>query len=189
MQLFQLEPPPVVCYVRRRFQCRFYIERTLVKLALELEHTIHNPPSRRARPLRPRSPPPGGLFQDQHWRIATAPFPLGEKVARELQTLGRLLLQFYRAVNLLYRQSAAGKQPAWVADWLDRGKPQHLIDLQRDAAFKNDTPRVIRPDILLTDSGLSIIELDSVPGGIGLTAWLNKSYSALDFPVLGGAEA
>lgn len=120
--------------------------------------------------------------------MATAPFPLGDKVAREFQTLGRLLLQFYRAVNLLYRQSAAGKQPPWVADWLDRGKPQRLIDLQRDQTFKNDVPRVIRPDVLLTDAGLSIIELDSVPGGIGLTAWLNKTYSALDFPVLGGAE-
>lgn len=149
--------------------------------------TTNRPPAERAQFVR-NNLPVGGLFQDQHWRVATSPFPLGEKAAREFQTLGRLLLQFYRAVNLLYRLSAAGKQPAWVADWLDRGKPQHLIDLQRDPAFKNDVPRVIRPDILLTDAGLSIIELDSVPGGIGLTAWLNKTYSALDFPVLGGAE-
>jgi hypothetical protein len=132
--------------------------------------------------------PSGGLFQDQHWRVATAPFPVGDKVAREFESLGRVLLQFYRAINLLYRQSAAGKQPAWVADWLDRGKPQHLIDLQRDAAFKNEVPRVIRPDVLLTDSGLSIIELDSVPGGIGLTAWLNQTYAALGSPVLGSGD-
>ena len=38
-------------------------------------------------------------------------------------------------------------------------------------------PRVIRPDILLTENGFSITELDSVPGGIGLTAWLNQTYS------------
>jgi hypothetical protein len=132
--------------------------------------------------------PPGGLFQDQHWRVATVPFALGEKVTREFQSLGRVLLQFYRAVNLLYRQSIAGKQPPWVADWLERGKPPELIDWLRDPAFKNDVPRVIRPDILLTDSGLSIIELDSVPGGIGLTAWLNQTYAALRFPVLGGAD-
>jgi hypothetical protein len=154
---------------------------------LNTQLTTTRPPAERAQFVRDHLPS-GGLFQDQHWRVATSPFPLGEKVVREFQTLGRLLLQFYRAVNLLYRQSAAGKQPPWVADWLDRGKPPHLVDLQRDPAFKNDVPRVIRPDILLTDSGLSIIELDSVPGGIGLTAWLNKTYSALDFPVLGGAE-
>ena len=132
--------------------------------------------------------PPQGLFQDQHWRVATAPFPLSDKTARELQTLGRVLLQYYRAINVLHRQSIAGKQPSWVADWLERGKPRQLIEWQRDAVFKSDVPRVIRPDVLLTDSGLSIIELDSVPGGIGLTAWLNQTYSSLGFPVLGGGE-
>lgn len=149
--------------------------------------TAERLPADRAQFVRAQLPA-GGLFQDQHWRVATTPLALGEKVAREFDTLGRVLLQFYRAINLLYRQSVAGKQPAWIAEWLDRGKPQRLVDLQRDPAFKNDVPRVIRPDILLTEEGLSIIELDSVPGGIGLTAWLNKTYSALAFPVLGRAE-
>ena len=93
--------------------------------------------------------------------------------------MGRVLLQFYRAVNLLYRKSAEGKQPEWVASWLDLGKPAELVALQRSPAFKNDVPRVIRPDILLTEQGVSITELDSVPGGIGLTAWLGKTYSIL----------
>ena len=93
--------------------------------------------------------------------------------------MGRVLLQFYRAVNLLYRKSAEGKQPEWVARWLDQGKPAGLIELQRSPIFKNDVPRVIRPDILLTETGFSITELDSVPGGIGLTAWLGKTYSVV----------
>jgi hypothetical protein len=121
--------------------------------------------------------PPGGLFADQHWRISPAPFLLEGALAGELETLGRVLLQFNRAVNLLYRQSASGKQPAWIAAWLDRGKPGALIELQRAAVFKNDLPRVIRPDLLLTSDGFSITELDSVPGGIGLTAWLNRTYA------------
>src|SRR5580698_911754 len=123
--------------------------------------------------------PPGGLFAGMEWQIAPAPFPLGESLAAEIESLGRVLLQFYRAVNLLYRKSAEGKQPEWVACWLDLGKPRELIELQRSAAFKNEIPRVIRPDILLTENGVSITELDSVPGGIGLTAWLNKTYSQL----------
>jgi hypothetical protein len=121
--------------------------------------------------------PPGGLFAGQTWRTSSAPFPLGEKLAQELDSLGRVLVQFYRAVNLLYRRSAEGKQPDWVARWLDLGKPDHLIELQRHAAFKQDVPRVIRPDILLTDDGFAITELDAVPGGIGLTAWLNQAYA------------
>jgi hypothetical protein len=121
--------------------------------------------------------PAGGLFAGLDWRISPTPFPLGENLAKEIESLGRVLLQFYRAVNLLYRKSAEGKQPEWVARWLDQGKPAGLIELQRSLAFKNDVPRVIRPDILLTENGFSITELDSVPGGIGLTAWLNKTYA------------
>lgn len=155
---------------------------------------MHPPPSTAAdaaRFIRDRLPP-GGLFADQHWRIAPEPFALGPDLARELESFGRVLLQFYRAVNLLYRQSVAGKQPSWVADWLDRGKPADLIALQRAPAFKNDLPRIIRPDLLLTESGVAVTELDSVPGGIGLTAWLNQTYSVLHAPssieVLGGSR-
>jgi hypothetical protein len=121
--------------------------------------------------------PASGLFAGLDWRISPTPFPLGENLAKEMESLGRVLLQFYRAVNLLYRRSVEGKQPAWIAEWLDHGKPRELIELQRSTAFKNDVPRVIRPDILLTETGISITELDSVPGGIGLTAWLNQAYS------------
>ena len=121
--------------------------------------------------------PANGLFAGLEWRISPEPFSLGANLAKEIESLGRVLLQFYRAVNLLYRKSAEGKQPEWVARWLDLGKPAELIALQRSPAFKNDVPRVIRPDILLTETGISITELDSVPGGIGLTAWLEKTYS------------
>jgi hypothetical protein len=135
--------------------------------------------------------PKDGLFDGLEWRVSPAPFPLGEKLAGELENLGRLLLQFNRGVNLLYRHSLSGKQPAWIAAWLDQGKPAAILELQRAAAFKNELPRVIRPDIILTDSGPIITELDSVPGGIGLTAWLNQTYSALPGggpPVIGGPD-
>jgi hypothetical protein len=132
--------------------------------------------------------PANGLFADMDWRISPAPFALGDDLAIELETLGRVLLQFNRAVNLLYRQSVAGKQPAWVSAWLDCGKPAKLIELQRAAPLKNDLPRVIRPDLLLTDQGLALTELDSVPGGIGLTAWLNQTYTQIGGGVLGGPD-
>jgi hypothetical protein len=137
-----------------------------------------NSPTEQANFIRD-SIPAGGLFAGLEWKISPAPFPLGENLAQEIESLGRVLLQFYRAVNLLYRKSAEGKQPEWAARWLDLGKPRELIELQRAAAFKSDVPRVIRPDILLTENGFSITELDSVPGGIGLTAWLNQTYCQL----------
>src|SRR6266581_3599507 len=134
-------------------------------------------PAEQAKFIREQIPA-GGLFAGMEWKISPTPFPLGD-LAKEIESLGRVLLQFYRAVNLLYRRSVEGKMPDWVARWLDLGKPADLIALQRSNAFKSDIPRVIRPDILINEHGLSITELDSVPGGIGLTAWLNSTYSKL----------
>ncbi len=131
--------------------------------------------------------PAEGLFAGETWRCATQPLPLDKDVTSRIDKLGRVFLQFYRALNLLYRHSVEGKQPAWVADWLERGKPADLIELQRSSALKGELPRVIRPDLLITENGFAVSELDSVPGGIGLTGWLNQSYSQAGFNVLGGA--
>ncbi|KAB2661245.1 MAG: hypothetical protein DVB31_12600 [Verrucomicrobia bacterium] len=132
--------------------------------------------------------PSGGLFAGQTWRVSPRPLALPAAFIGELEFLGRVLLQFYRATSLLYRRSLEGKAPEWVAALLDQGKPAGLIAWQRDAAYRNEVPRVIRPDVLLTDGGFVISELDSVPGGIGATDWLNATYAALGDPVVGGAD-
>lgn len=136
------------------------------------------PAAERARKVQ-AAIPAGGLFDGAVWRISPEAFPLSSDLVAELDSLGRVLLQFYRAVNLLYRRSIDGKMPSWVAQLLDQGKPECLIARQRDPAFKNDLPRVIRPDVLLTENGFAISELDSIPGGIGLTHWLNQTYATL----------
>src|SRR3954465_9019430 len=107
-------------------------------------------PEASARFVR-ESLPSAGLFAGMDWRTSPAPFPIGEKLAREFEGLGRVLLQFYKAINLLYRHSIDGKQPKWVAALLDQGKPSEQIEWQRSAAFKSEVPRVIRPDVLLTE--------------------------------------
>ncbi|MDB6019198.1 MAG: hypothetical protein JWR19_3687 [Pedosphaera sp.] len=148
---------------------------------------MQNTAADRARFIR-NNLPAAGLFAGHDWRISPTPFHLGAELVKDLEKLGRIFLQFNKAVNRLYRLSIDGKQPPWVAAWLDQGKPDELIALQRSATLKNEWPRVIRPDLLLTDGGLSITELDSVPGGIGLTAWLNQTYSQLGSEVIGGAD-
>jgi hypothetical protein len=140
----------------------------------------------RARFVREQLPAEG-LFAGHDWRVSPAPFPLSPAVTKELEGLGRVLLQFYRSVNLLYRKSVEGKMPEWVGRWLDQGKPEELVSLQRSQAMKNELPRVIRPDLLITEHGLSVTELDSVPGGIGLTACLNQVYTQTGAEVIGGA--
>ena len=143
--------------------------------------------ARRATYIREQLPK-GGLFAGHQWRIATKPFELQKNLADELENLGRILLKFYRSADLLYRQSVSGKQPQWVAKHLDLGKPEEVIDLQRENRTKTTLPAIIRPDILLTDEGYIITELDSVPGGIGLTAWLNQTYAECGADIIGGKD-
>lgn len=132
--------------------------------------------------------PEGGLFAGHEWRIATEPFWLDQNQSRELEEMGRILLAFYQALNRLYRASVDGKQPDWIARWLELGKPEEVIQLQRSGRFKSDVPRVIRPDLLWTEDGFRLTELDSVPGGIGLTAWLQQAYAKFFPGVIGGAD-
>ena len=132
--------------------------------------------------------PKEGLFAAKDWLLSPEAFPIDHKFAAELEQLGHRLFVFQRACNQLYQLSVRGKQPEWVARYLDAGKPKELIEFSRRKEIRDDLPRVIRPDLILTDTGYIIAEIDSVPGGIGLTAWLNQTYSRFDGEIIGGAE-
>ena len=143
-------------------------------------------PAERARYVRDQLPA-GGLFAGLTWRIAPTAFPLPAELVQQFETLGPQLLAFYRACNTLYRHSLAGKQPKWVAQYLDAGKPAQLLEFSRSERIKSHVPRVIRPDVILNDGNFFITELDSVPGGIGLTGWLGKTHAELGENIVGGA--
>ncbi len=132
--------------------------------------------------------PKKGFFAEKDWLLSSDPFPIGKKFVGELEQLGHRLFVFQRACNQLYQLSVKGKQPEWIARYLDAGKPRELIEFSRRKEIRDDLPRVIRPDLILTENGYVIAEVDSVPGGIGLTAWLNQTYSAFDNGIIGGPD-
>lgn len=133
--------------------------------------------------------PPEGLFADKDWLLSPEPFVIDAKLGEQLEKLGHRLNLFNKACNELYQRSVSGKQPAWIADYLDRGKPPELVEYSRRKQFRADLPSVIRPDLVLTEEGFTIAELDTVPGGIGLTQWLNATYASFGtHDVLGGAN-
>src|SRR5436190_6333237 len=132
--------------------------------------------------------PREGLFAEKAWLLSPDAFPVEKKFVAELEQLGHRLFVFQRACNQLYQLSIKGKQPAWVARYLDAGKPKELIEFSRRKEIRDDLPRVIRPDLILTEKGYIIAEIDSVPGGIGLTGWLNQTYSTFDSEIIGGAD-
>jgi hypothetical protein len=129
--------------------------------------------------------PKEGLFAEKEWLLSPDPFPIDKKFLADLEQLGHRLFVFQRACNQLYQLSVKGKQPGWIARYLDAGKPKELIEFSRRKEIRDDLPRVIRPDLILTENGYIIAEIDSVPGGIGLTAWLNQTYSKFDNAIIG----
>ena len=138
------------------------------------------------------------LFEDKTWQLSPEAWPLTAEQVAQLEAIGAACLEFHQALETLYLRSVAGKNllrnkpllAPWVADYLDRGKPAALIAHARDPKNRGAFPTVLRPDLLLTDEGFVLTELDSVPGGIGLTAFLNRLYGgATDPAVLGHGDA
>ncbi len=125
------------------------------------------------------------LFEAKTWRLSPSAWPLTPAQVEELEQIGRACLEFHQALESLYLRSHAGKNllrnkpllAPWVAEYLDRGKPPGLLAHARDSRQRGALPTVLRPDLLLTDEGWALTELDSVPGGIGLTAFLNRLYA------------
>lgn len=138
------------------------------------------------------------LFEAKTWQLSPEAWPVTPEQAAELEAIGAACLDYHLALETLYLRSATGKNllrnkpllAPWVADYLDRGKPAALVAHARDPRNRGAFPTVLRPDLLLTDTGFALTELDSVPGGIGLTAFLNRLYAgAGDSSVLGRGDA
>lgn len=118
--------------------------------------------------------------------IAPQPSPLPRILAQRLDEIGDDLAAFQTAMNDLYRRSEKDPGLAFVAEYLDRGKGESLLLHGRLNRLKRELPLLIRPDIFVTDQGLKITEVDSVPGGFGILAALQDVYSDIGFPPLGG---
>jgi len=136
------------------------------------------------------------LFAEKIWKLSPEPWPISEAQLKDLKVIGAACLSYHRALERLYVRSFTDKKilrnldlrAKWVSEYLDRYKPAGLIEHGRHRSVKGQSPIVLRPDLLITDQGFTLTEIDSVPGGIGLTAYLNEVY-AEDFPNLIGATA
>ncbi len=122
------------------------------------------------------------------WLLSPTPYCLSPAQASELKQLGTTLHRFTKALDELYRSALKDPQIHWVRQLLDAGKPQHLLNFGQMNRFKHHLPRVIRPDLLITDKGFRLTEIDAVPGGIGFTAALSQAYQQLGFELLGAPE-
>jgi hypothetical protein len=133
----------------------------------------------------------GGVGVDESrvaWRLSPEPFWISPETHAAIEGLGADLLRFYKALGSLYQRSARGTAPAFIAEYLDLGKPETMIKLGRQNRFKSDVPGVIRPDLILTSDGFIASELDSVPGGMGFVGAMALAYCQLGYDTIGETD-
>ena len=136
------------------------------------------------------------LFAEKTWRLSPEAFPLTSQQILEIEAIGRACLDFMRASEVLYVKSRLGKnllrndelKAPWPAEYLDRGKPDSLVKHGLHESNSGEFPFVLRPDLLVTKDGFALTELDSVPGGIGLTAFLNRLYEGGEGGLVGSTD-
>jgi hypothetical protein len=124
------------------------------------------------------------LFESKTWRLSPEAFPITREQLEEIEAIGQACCAFHKALENLYLRSAQNRnllrnrklEAPWVARYLDMGKPESLVKHSRNDRLKGKMPLILRPDLLITDEGFALSEMDSVPGGIGLTTFLNDLY-------------
>ena len=134
-----------------------------------------------------RELPATGLFQDKAWRIGDRPLTLTSEIYSSLQRTGEAIVSFLKAVNELYYS----RDPsfAFFRKLLDQGKPEWIREINDSEIHRDALPKVIRPDLLLSDDKLRMSEIDSLPGGIGTIDFLNQFYSERGFDVIRGSRS
>jgi len=119
------------------------------------------------------------------WMLSPEPYGLTEAQFEVLNRLGPCLYRFSHALDKLYKMAQKESDLDWVLKLLDMGKPDALLNFSRMNRFKSRVPHVIRPDLLVTEEGFALCEIDAVPGGIGFITALNTAYQSLGFEVIG----
>jgi len=130
--------------------------------------------------------PSEGLFQGKTWRAGPEPFALTSEQVAEIRRIGAALVRFLEVANGFYYSD--DPELAFFRKLLDQGKPDWLLKLHDAEAIRDQFPVVLRPDLLWTEDGFRITEIDGVPGGIGMIDFLNLIYGELGFDVIRGKQ-
>lgn len=116
------------------------------------------------------------FYGEQTPILSPTPYILTKEQVEYLEKLGPMLARFATAIDALYKTSLKEEEYGWVKQLFFAGKPASLLNFSQMNRFKNNLPHVIRPDLLVTEKGFTLTEIDSVPGGIGFTAALSYAY-------------
>jgi hypothetical protein len=109
------------------------------------------------------------------FRTSPEPLTLSAEEGAEINRVGEAVAAFHEAVDELYQTDEK------VRELLDRGKPEIFLGSPERGNYL-----FVRPDIIMTDQGFTICELETSPFGLALADILNKSYRQAGFETMVG---
>ncbi len=98
------------------------------------------------------------------FRVSPTPFTLTAEQKREVENIGNDVVSYFKAIDELYNTDSE------VHELLNTGKPEMFL-VQRPAQYL-----FVRPDIIITDEGFKICEIETSPFGLALAEVLNNAY-------------
>lgn len=107
-----------------------------------------------------------------NFRVSPKPFKLTKAQKEEMLNIGKAVCDYMDACIELY------KKDEYVRTVLNRGKPDSLIDVEEPKYM------FLRPDLILTEDGFSICEIETSPFGLALAEVLNRTYGNEGFDPL-----
>lgn len=110
------------------------------------------------------------------FRVTASPFYLSKEQANEVGTIGVDITGFFHAADELYRTEGV------VHELLDTGKPDiFLLDRPAEYIF-------VRPDMVITEDGFAVCEIETSPFGLALADILNRAYIGAGFETVVGEK-
>ncbi len=99
-----------------------------------------------------------------NFRISPDPFKLTRQQKTEIEDIGKAICNYMDSCIELYKTDEN------VHILLDKGKPNEFKNV-------NDIKYLfLRPDLILTDTGFCVCEIETSPFGLGLAEILNRAY-------------
>lgn len=110
------------------------------------------------------------------FHVSPKPFTLNPDQSQEIQEMGNEIVNYFTSVDALYRTDGT------VRKLLDTGKPEiFLTEAQRPSNYL-----FVRPDLIVSENGFTICEIETSPFGLALAELLNRGYNAAGYDTLVG---
>ncbi|MBI1971761.1 MAG: hypothetical protein HYS53_00520 [Candidatus Aenigmarchaeota archaeon] len=113
-----------------------------------------------------------GDFETVPWLISPDWFEITKSQLEELQSIGSVLRKFLMTCDNLYYEDEDAR------NIVEQNKSDKTLHFQR-RQMRGELPILVRPDMVITNDGFKIVELEVLVGGIGEVPAVKEAYLSI----------